>query len=130
MADSRDRGDQTSRRVFNVAPEGKTSIETHDEQDEQYEAIPADFEQVIRSSSPDEIIFLTHILSLKTAALIHLGVIEEAGEERDLETAHQVIETLIVLEKRTRDHLSFEERRLLEASIQELKRAYLNAQRS
>ena len=127
MADSRDRSDQTSRRVFNVAPEGKTSIETHDEQ---YKAIPADFEQVIRSSSPDEIIFLTHILSLKTAALIHLGVIEEAGEERDLETAQQVIETLIVLEKRTRDHLSFEEHRLLETSIQELKRAYLSAQRS
>lgn len=127
MADSRDRGDRASRRVFNVAPEGKTSIETHEER---YEAVPADFERVIRSSSPDEVIFLTHILSLKTAALIHLGVIEEAGEERDLETAHQVIETLIVLEKRTRDHLSFEERRLLEASIQELKRAYLNAQRS
>ena len=105
----------TDQRVFSVAPEGTASIETSQTQNSPFPT----------SSSPDEVIFLTHILSLKTAALIHLGVIKEAGEQVDLETAQQMIETLIVIEKRTRGNLSFEEHRLLEAALDELRLAYL-----
>ena len=129
MTSARD-DERGERRVFNVAPEGVTSIEVdQSSHSESARPTPIDLEQIIKSSSPDEVIFLTHILSLKTAALIHLGVIKEAGEEMDLETAQQIIETLIVLEKRTQGHLGFEERQLLETAIQELKQAYLHAQR-
>lgn len=107
-------------RVFNVGPEGQAAIDhTHLESSVELPPLP-------QNASPDEVIFLTHILSLKTAALIHLGVIKEYGEELDLETAKQIIDTLEVLQKRTKGHLSFEESRHLEASIKELKVAYIS----
>ena len=111
-------------RVFNVAPEGVASIETAEAHQTASQLPP-----LPPAKSPDEVVFLTHILSLKTAALIHLGVIAEAGETVDLETAKQIIDTLIVLEKRTEGHLSYEEKQLLSASIRELKMAYLAAKK-
>ena len=107
-------------RVFNVGPEGQTAID--DSQAESTIELPP----LPHNASPDEVVFLTHILSLKTAALVHLGVIKEYGDELDLETAKQIIDTLEVLEKRTKGHLSFEESRHLEASIKELKVAYIS----
>lgn len=107
-------------RVFNVGPEGQASID--DTQAESTIELPP----LPKNTSPDEVIFLTHILSLKTAALVHLGVIKEYGDELDIETAKQIIDTLEVLEKRTQGHLSFEEARHLEASIKELKMVYLS----
>jgi len=111
------------RRVFSVAPEGVASIETTEPHD-----TSSDLPPFPPAKSPDEVIFLTHILSLKTAALIHLGVITEAGESVDFETAKQIIDTLIVIEKRTQGHLSYEEGRLLDASIRELKMAFIATQ--
>jgi hypothetical protein len=111
-------------RVFSVAPEGVASIETAEVISESPKLPP-----LPPAKSPDEVVFLTHILSLKTAALIHLGVIAEVGESIELETAKQIIDTLIVLEKRTQGHLSYEEARLLDASIRELKMAYIAAQK-
>ena len=111
------------RRVFQVAPEGVASINDAEER------IAADIENTPKSGSPDEVIFLTHILSLKTAALIHLGVIQEAGEGIDLDTAKQIIDTLEVLKTRTEGNLSYAETQLLDASTRELKMAYLAAQR-
>ena len=107
-------------RVFNVGPEGQTSVHSDSEE------VTLELPPISDDSSPDEVIFLTHILSLKTAALVHLGLIKDYGDELDLETAKQIIDTLEVLEKRTKDHLSFEESRHLEASIKELKVAYLS----
>jgi hypothetical protein len=107
-------------RVFNVGPGGQASID--DAQVESTIELPP----LPKNASPDEVIFLTHILSLKTAALVHLGVIKEYGDELDIETAKQIIDTLEVLEKRTQGHLSFEEARHLEASIKELKMVYLS----
>jgi hypothetical protein len=109
-------------RVFNVAPEGVASIDSSVS-----DRVDAEVSSISSSTSPDEVIFLTHILSLKTAALIHLGVIHEAGESVDLETAKQIIDTLEVLKKRTAGNLSYEERQWLDASTHELKMAYLSA---
>ena len=107
-------------RVFNVGPEGQTSVHSDPEE------VTLELPPISADSSPDEVVFLTHILSLKTAALVHLGLIKDYGDELDLETAKQIIDTLEVLEKRTKGHLSFEESRHLEASIKELKVAYLS----
>ena len=112
------------RRVFSVAPEGVASIEANQRSQHSSEIPP-----LPPASSPDEVIFLTHVLSLKTAALIHLGVITEVGESVDIETGKQIIDTLIVLEKRTQGHLSYEEGKLLNTSIQELKMAYVATQK-
>lgn len=106
-------------RVFSVGPEGQAEI--NGEQGS-FELPP-----ISKDSSPDEVIFLTHIMSLRTAALVHLGLITEYGDDLDIETAKQIIDTLEVLEKRTQGHLSFEESRYLESSIKELKLAYLSA---
>lgn len=116
------KGDE--QRVFNVAPEGVASIKTPEPSH-----ASASLPPIPPAGSPDEVVFLTHILSLKTAALIHLGVITEVGESMDLETAKQIIDTLIVLEKRTKGHLTYEETQLLDASIRELKMAYVTAQK-
>ena len=107
-------------RVFSVAPEGSTAIEGADRSIE--DVLPT----LPKDCSPDEVIFLTHILSLKVAALVHLGVIKEQGEEVDIETAKQIIDTLEVLKKRTGGHLSFEEEKMFETSLKELKVAYLS----
>lgn len=107
-------------RVINVGPHGEAAI------DEDHHSFEGPTIEIPRNSSPDEVIFLTHILSLKTAALVHLGIITDYGDELDLETAKQIIDTLEVLSKRTKDHLSYEESRHLEASIKELKVAYLS----
>ena len=107
-------------RVFSVGPEGQAAI------DDSKAKSTIEWPPLPQNASPDEVIFLTHILSLKTAALVHLGVIKEYGEELDLETAKQIIDTLEVLEKRTKGHLSFEESRHLAASIKELKVAYIS----
>jgi hypothetical protein len=108
-------------RVISVGPRGEASIQ--EAELEQWLELP----QLSQNASPDEVIFLTHIMSLKTAALIHLGLIAEYGEEEvDLETAKQIIDTLEVLSKRTQGHLSFEENKHLEASIKDLKMAYLS----
>ena len=115
---SQNKADQ---RVISVGPQGEASI--HENDLEQILELPS----LPKNASPDEVIFLTHILSLKTAALIHLGLITEYGEEDiDLETAKQIIDTLEVLSKRTKGHLSFEESKHLEASIKDLKMAYLS----
>ena len=110
----------TTERVINVGPQGDAAIDERGA-DKEYE-LP----QIPRNSSPDEVVFLTHILSLKTAALVHLGIINDYGEEIDLEVAKQMIDILEVLEKRTKGHLSYEESRHLAASIKELKVAYLS----
>ncbi len=113
-------------RVFNVGPEGQASIDPNQDMMTGQDEITWELPSIPANSSPDEVIFLTHILSLKTAALVHLGVIKDYGDELDLEMAKQIIDTLEVLEKRTQGHLSFEEAKHLESSIKELKVAYLS----
>jgi hypothetical protein len=107
--------EENRKRVFKVAPEG----EAHLEEGEPLHA---------RSTSPSGVTFLTHILSLKTAALIHLGLLPDSNEEFDLETAAHIIETLQVLKEKTMGNLSHQEQKLLEASLYELQVAFVKVQ--
>lgn len=115
---------KADQRVFSVAPAGDTSIESSASE------LEGHLPPLPESNSPEEVIFLTHILSLKVAALMHLGMIPEHDEEVDLETAKQMIDTLDVLKKRTQGNLSYEESQLIDASLKELKVAYVAARSS
>ena len=103
----------SNQRVFSVAPEGETQQVDIDNQD------------LYTQSSPAEVIFLTHLLSLKTAALIHLGLVSNEEDDIDFETASHIIDTLDVLKDKTSGNLTQEETQHLNAILYDLKRAYV-----
>ncbi len=73
--------------------------------------------------------FSTFILSLSTSALYHLGLAEDpaTGEkgETDLPLASQVIDTLSLLQEKTRGNLDPEEERLLTSLLYDLRMRYV-----
>lgn len=72
--------------------------------------------------------FNTFILSLNTAALVHLGEIPDPitkKKEPDLMLARQTIETLEMLKEKTKGNLTPEEENLLQAILFELKLKYV-----
>ena len=103
----------SNQRVFTVAPEGETQQVDIDNQD------------LYTKSSPSEVIFLTHLLSLKAAALIHLGLVDNEDGDVDFETASHIIDTLDVIKEKTSGNLTQEETQHLNAILNDLKRAYV-----
>ncbi len=74
------------------------------------------------------ITFSTFILSLNTAALIHLGELEDPMTRKkqvNLELAKQTIDTLEMLKEKTKGNLTFDEEKLLDSIIYELKLKYI-----
>lgn len=72
--------------------------------------------------------FNNFILSLNTAALVHLGEIPDPitkKKEPDLMLARQTIETLEMLKEKTKGNLTPEEENLLQAILFELKLKYV-----
>ncbi len=73
--------------------------------------------------------FSTFVLSLSTSALYHLGLVEDPQTgrkgEADLALASQTLDTLAVLEAKTRGNLDDEERRLLESLLYELRMRFV-----
>lgn len=78
--------------------------------------------------------FSSFVLSLATSALYHLGLVPdpETGKhpERDLPLARQTIDTLALLEEKTRGNLSEDELKLLSSVLAELRLRYVDAGRS
>ena len=78
--------------------------------------------------------FSTFILSLSTSALYHLGVVEDpqtgAKAEPDLTLASQTIDTLAILEEKTRGNLEPEEQHLLESLLYELRMRFVEVGKS
>ncbi len=79
--------------------------------------------------------FSTFALSLATSALYHLGVMgdPEQGEtapEPNLPLARQTIDTLEMLQQRTRGNLDDEEVRLLDSLLYELRMRFVEAGKS
>lgn len=70
--------------------------------------------------------FSTLIVSLRTSALMHLGLGEPAGE-LDLPLARQEIDLLGILDHKTRGNLSGDEERLLSQILFEVRTRYLAA---
>lgn len=72
--------------------------------------------------------FSTFILSLNTAALVHLGEIPDPitqKKQSNLLLAKQTIDTLEMLKEKTKGNLTVEEEKLLESILFELKLKYV-----
>ncbi len=77
-----------------------------------------------------EVTFATFILSLNTSALVHLGEIPEpsTGEKKkDLPIAQHAIDTLAMLQEKTKGNLSDDEKALLEHILFDLRLKYVKA---
>ena len=103
-------------RVIQVDPDGEARAEP------QGEARPKGAHQ-----SDLDLTFLTHLMSLKGAVLMHLGVIPGAEEGVNLEAAHHLIEVIESIQYKTEGKLSKEEARHIASDLYELKMAYLKA---
>lgn len=103
-------------RVFKVNPEG----EVHEEVLEEPSQRGAE-------QSDLDLTFLTHLMSLKGAALMHLGVIPGADEGVNLEAAHHLIEVIESLQYKSAGNLSASEESQMNSDLYELKMAYIRA---
>ena len=74
--------------------------------------------------------FSTLVLSLATSALVHMGIAPDpqgTPVEKNLALAHQTIDTLEMLQNKTRGNLSDEESKLLQSVLYELRMSYVKA---
>ena len=78
--------------------------------------------------------FSTFVLSLGTSALFHMGLVSdpssrEKKDEPNLPLASQTIDTLVMLEEKTRGNLSDEEAKLIDSLLFEIRMQYVEASR-
>jgi Domain of unknown function (DUF1844) len=74
--------------------------------------------------------FSTLVLSLATSAMVHMGLVPETEGgpvEKNLALAHQTIDTLEMLQTKTRGNLSDDETKLLQSVLYELRMGYVKA---
>jgi Domain of unknown function (DUF1844) len=115
------------RKIFSEPDNGSEESKTSTEEG------PSDRKGKERESPPPllpEINFSTFIVSLSTEVLFHLGEIPDpiSGEKKkDLSLAKHAIDTLGMLEEKTRGNLSEEEQKLLEGMLYDLRMAYIRA---
>jgi len=77
-----------------------------------------------------EVTFTAFVMSMNTAALFHLGEISDpaSGEKsKDLVLAQHTIDTLALLEEKTKGNLTEDERELLKHVLYDLKMRYVRA---
>jgi hypothetical protein len=75
-----------------------------------------------------EVTLATFIFSLSSSALVHLGEIPEPETNKssvDLPIAKQIIDTLGMLEEKTKGNLDQDEERLLKAVLYDLRMRYI-----
>ena len=74
--------------------------------------------------------FSTLVLSLATSAMVHLGLVPESDGgpiEKNLPLAHQTIDTLEMLQEKTRGNLTDDETKLLQSVLYELRMSFVKA---
>ena len=77
-----------------------------------------------------EVTFSTFVMSLNTSVLYHLGELPdpESGEKFvNLDLARHAIDTLVVLEQKTKGNLSDEEAELMRNILYDVKMRFVNA---
>jgi hypothetical protein len=75
-----------------------------------------------------EVHFATFIISLSSSALMHLGEIPELESQKsvvDLPLAKQIIDTLAMLQEKTRGNLDPDENRLMNSVLYDLRLRYV-----
>ena len=89
--------------------------------------------QTKASDAPPAVDFATFVLSLAASALQHMGEAGipsgETGFEKNLPLARQTIDTLALLEEKTRGNLDEEESELLGSILYELRMRLVGAER-
>ncbi len=102
-----------------------------DEEPEEEEVVAPASERTAGGASLPEADFPSFLLSLATSALFHLGLVAdpETGErtEPNLELARHTIDTLALLEGKTRGNLTDEEAELLTNLLTELRMRFVEA---
>jgi hypothetical protein len=77
--------------------------------------------------------FSTFVLSLSTSAFYHLGLVPDpesgASASPNLALARQTIDTLEILQEKTRGNLDADEAHLLESLLYELRMRFVDASR-
>ena len=79
--------------------------------------------------------FSTFVLSLGSAAMVHLGRVPRdseaspAGGSADLPAAKQVLDILAIIEEKTRGNLDESEDKLIKSLLYDLRVAYVDAQK-
>jgi hypothetical protein len=91
---------------------------------------PSQQDEIPRAGSGPlpEVSFSTFIFSLSSAALVHLGEIQEPGTQQmhqDLPMAKQIIDTLGMMEEKTRGNLDPDEERFLKTVLYDLRLRYV-----
>jgi hypothetical protein len=100
------------------------------------EQVKTEFESAARQAeSPregavplPEVSFSTFIFSLSSSALVHLGEIPEPGTQKvhqDLQLAKQIIDTLGMMDEKTRGNLDGNEERLLKSMLYDLRMRFV-----
>ena len=77
-----------------------------------------------------EVTFSTFVMSLNTSVLFHLGELPdpESGEKLvNLDLARHAIDTLVVLEQKTKGNLTDEEAELMRNILYDVKMRFVNA---
>ncbi|MCU0579406.1 MAG: DUF1844 domain-containing protein [Desulfobacterota bacterium] len=100
-----------------AAPEEPTRVTTEAQEVPPYPPLP-------------EVNFSTFIVSLSTEILFHLGEIPhpESGErQKNLPLAKHAIDTLVMLQEKTRGNLSEEEKKILESMLYDLRMCFIRA---
>ncbi len=106
-----------SNRIFRTPVDGEVEIE---------ESVDASGDDGRPALS--EMDFSTHILSLSSMALMHLGEVSGLPEgERDLSAVNHIVDTLGMLRTKTAGNLSDDETKLLDALIYDLRMKFVQA---
>lgn len=119
-------------RIFRTGPDGQTvvdeKISSKSDGSDSAEGggTPPTSPPGAESRSLQEMTFSTHILSLNAMALMHLGELSGVPEsERDFDAARHIIDTLLILQEKTRGNLSEEEDKLIGSLVYDLRMKFL-----
>jgi hypothetical protein len=115
--------------VENRPEPGSESASTAGQQDSARSDETSGREQRARAGAPlPEVTMATFIFSLSSSALVHLGEIPEPETNRtsvDLPIAKQIIDTLGMLQEKTKGNLDQDEERLLKSVLYDLRMRYV-----
>ncbi len=80
-----------------------------------------------------DVTFSALVMSLNTAALLHLGEISDPGsgeKQKDVTLAKHTIDTLVMLEDKTKGNLGEDEKNLLKHVLYDLKMRFVKIENS
>ena len=112
--------------------EEKTTASRQEQAREKFEEASREAHKENRAPLP-EATFSTFVFSLSSSALIHLGEVPDPYTQKvepDLALAKQVIDTLGMLEEKTRGNLDPDEDRLLKSVLYDLRMRFVQKSRT